>query len=195
MNLTRIVQPAAAGAMVLAVISVVAIHEALAQEPKSVQSSPVQAVTGSVQEITLTMGKGGFFKTSTPYSKLSVADDKIVEVTPHSDREFIFNPKGIGSTNVFVFDEKNTLIARLDINVVGGTAGAPEVREETYGGRVRVYNRIYNDKGELARPAFYRCNGTNCESEREAPNLGPGPTGMTAASPREDGTAEKGSPQ
>jgi pilus assembly protein CpaC len=112
------VQPAAAGAIAIAAMSVVAIPEALAQEPNSVQSSPVQAVTGSGQQITLTMGKGGLFQTSAPYAKISVSDEKIVEVTPQSDREFVFNPKGIGSTNVFVFDEKNRLIARLDINVL-----------------------------------------------------------------------------
>ena len=82
------------------------------------------------------MGEGELFKTSAPYTKFSVADDKIVEVTPQSDREFIFNPKGIGSTNVFVFDDNNMLIAGLDINVVGRTANAPEVREET--DRVRI---------------------------------------------------------
>ena len=107
MKMKSIVRPAAAGAIAIAAMSVVAIPEALAQEPNSVQSGPVQAVTGSVQQIILTMGKGELFKTSAPFTKLSVADDKIVEVTPQSDREFIFNPKGIGSTNVFVFDGKN----------------------------------------------------------------------------------------
>ena len=187
MKMKSIVRPAAAGAIAIAVMSVVAIPEALAQEPNSVESGPVQAVTGSVQEIVLTMGKGELFKTSAPFTKLSVADDKIVEVTPQSDREFIFNPKGIGSTNVFVFDGKNMLIARLDIDVVGRSAMAPEVREETNGGRVRIYNRIYNDKGELVRPAFYRCIQTNCESEREAPNLGPEPTTTV---PKRGATAE-----
>ena len=94
MKMKSIVRPAAAGAIAIAAMSVVAIPEALAQEP-SVQSGPVQAVTGSVQQIILTMGKGELFKTSAPFTKLSVADDKIVEVTPQSDREFIFNPKGI----------------------------------------------------------------------------------------------------
>ena len=186
MKMKSIVRPAAAGAIAIAAMSVVAIPEALAQEPNSVQSGPVQAVTGSVQQIILTMGKGELFKTSAPFTKLSVADDKIVEVTPQSDREFIFNPKGIGSTNVFVFDDKNLLIARLDINVVGRTATAPEVREET-NGRVRIYNRIYNDKGGLVGPAFYRCTQTNCESEREAPKLGLEPT---TTSPKGGATAE-----
>src|SRR6202044_1219244 len=101
-----------------------AIPVAFAQDSGSVPPSPVETVVGAVQGITLTMGKGGLFQTSVPFAKLSVSDEKIVEVTPQSDREFIFNPKSIGATNVFVFDGKNMLIAKLDINVVSGTAKA-----------------------------------------------------------------------
>ena len=183
MNLTSIMQPATAAAIVA--MSVVAIPEALAQEPAPIQSGPVQAVAGSAQQITMTIGKGELFRTPVPYTKISVTDEKIVDVAPQSDREFVFTPRGIGSTNVFVFDEKNTLIATLDVNVVGKTAR--EIREETYDeipGRVRIYNRIYTDKGKLVKPVFYHCNQTNCELAREAPNAGPGPTGTTTASPQ-----------
>jgi pilus assembly protein CpaC len=184
-NLTSIVQPATAAAIVA--MSVVAIPEALAQELTTIQSGPVQAVAGSAQHITMTMGKGVLFKTSVPYTKISVTDEKIVEVTPQSDREFVFTPRGIGSTNVFVFDEKNTLIATLDINVVSKTA--EEAREKTYDevpGRVR----IYNVQGSLAKPAFYQCNRTNCELVTEAPNAGPGPTGTTTTSPKGGATTD-----
>ena len=144
----------------------------------------------------MTMGKGEVFKTSAPYTKISVSDEKIVEVTPQSDREFVFTPRGIGSTNVFVFDEKNTLIATLDINVVSKTAR--QVREETYDevpGRVRIYNRIYTDKGELVKPAFYHCNQTNCELAGEAPIAGPGPAGTTTASPQGGAATDNEKPQ
>ena len=117
MNLTSIVRPATAAAIM--VMAVVAIPEALAQESTTIESGPVQAVTGSAQRITMTMGKGQLFKTSVPFTKVSVTDDKIVDVTPQSNGEFVFTPKGVGSTNVLVFDEKNALIATLDINVVG----------------------------------------------------------------------------
>jgi pilus assembly protein CpaC len=183
-NLMSIAQPATAAAIVT--MSLVAIPEALAQEPTTSQSGPVQAVAGTAQQITMTMGKGGLFKTSVPYTKISVTDEKIVVVTPQSDREFVFTPRGIGSTNVFVFDEKNALVATLDINVVGKTP--KEVRKETYDevpGRVR----IYNVQGSLFKPVFYQCNLTNCELVREAsnagpaPNAGPGPTETTTTSP------------
>ena len=166
MNLASIVRPAAAGAIAIAAMSAVVSLDALAQEPNGAQSNPVQAVAGAAQQVTLTMGKGGLFKTSAPYAKLSVTDEKIVEVTPQSDREFLFNPRGVGSTNVFVFDDKNVLIAKVDVNVVDRVARARAVQEETYDevpGRVRVYNRIYDDKGVLVIPAFYRCTQTNCE--------------------------------
>jgi hypothetical protein len=175
MNLTSIVRTAAASAVAIAAVTAVAVPEGFAQEPNSAQSSPVQAVGGAAQQITLTMGKGGLFKTSAPYAKLSVTDEKIVEVTPQSDREFLFNPRGIGSTNVFVFDDKNVLIARVDVNVVDRMAKAHEVREQTYDevpGRVRIYGHIYNSEqkkdGELIMPTFYHCNPTNCEVETEA---------------------------
>ena len=183
MNLTSIAQPAA----IIVAMLVGAIPEALAQEPTVSQSGPVRAVAGSAQQITMTMGKGGLFKTSVPYTKISVSDEKIVVVTPQSDREFIFTPRGIGSTNVFVFDEKNTLIAMLDINVLRQTA--QEVPKETYGeGAGRV--RIYNIEGSLAKPVFYQCNLTNCELVREASNAGPGPTETTTTSPKGGATTD-----
>jgi Flp pilus assembly secretin CpaC len=140
MDLTGIVK-AAAGAMAVAAMSVVAIPEALAQEPNSVQSRPVQAVTGAIQQITLTMGKGELFETSAPYAKVSVTDEKIAEVTPQSDREFVLNPRGVGSTNVFVLDNKNTLIARLDVNVVGRAAGIQPI-SATSGATCLGFHRI-----------------------------------------------------
>lgn len=197
MNLTSIVH-AAAGAIGIATMSVVAIPEALAQGPNSIQSSPVQAVTGSVQRITLIMGKGELLKTSVPFAKVSVTDDKFVEVTPQSDREFVLNPRGVGSTNVFVFDEKNGLIARLDVKVVGATVNTQQVREETYGelpGTVRIYGRIYDVQGALVKPAVYECNDRNCENVSEAPSAVPGPTETTKARPNGGAPTENENPQ
>lgn len=171
MNSTSIVR--AATIFAIAAMSVIAFAEARAQEPNAVQSRPVQAVMGSAEQITMTMGKGGLFQTSAPFAKISVGDDKIVDVAPQSDREFVFTPKAIGSTNVFVFSDKNKLIARLDVNVEPATA--QEAREET--GKVR----IYNDKKSLAKPARYRCNRTDCDLEGEAAIAAPGPNEATAA--------------
>jgi Flp pilus assembly secretin CpaC len=204
-NLTSIVRPATAAA--IAAMSVVPIPEASAQEPTTIQSRPVQAVAGSAQRITMTMGKGELFKTSVPYTKISVSDEKIVDVTPQSNREFVFTPKGIGSTNVFVFDEKSTLIATLDINVVSQTA--PEAHAETYDeipGRVRIYNVPWRGSGPslggtFTNPAFYQCNATNCELVKvapyaglsrsgEAPYAGPGPAGATTAGPKGGATPD-----
>jgi hypothetical protein len=102
------------------------------------------------------MGKGELFQTLSPFANVSVTDEKIVEVTPQSDREVVLVPRGIGSTNVFVLDEKNSLIARLDINVLGGP-----VKEE-YGeslGVVGIYNRIYNPQGSAVE------HGANLEGD------------------------------
>ncbi len=134
-------------------------------------SKPVQAVAGAAEQITLVMGKGGLYETSAPFAKISVADEKVVDVTPQSDREFVFTPKAIGATNVFVFSDKNKLIARLDVTVQ--PVSAQQVREET--GKVR----IYNDKKSLAKPANYRCSGTNCELEGEPASAGPAPAAAT----------------
>jgi hypothetical protein len=57
-----------------------------------------------------------------------------------SERVKSTTPKGIGSTNVLVFDEKNALIATLDINVVGTTAR--EVRTERYDDRLGKGNDL-----------------------------------------------------
>lgn len=171
MNLTSIVRAAAAGGIALAALSAVATPVAFAQEPNSVPTGSVQEVTGATKLITLKIGEGKLFKTPAPYAKLSVTDEKILEVTPQSDREFLFNPRGIGSTNVFVFDDKNLLIARVDVNVVDRLAKVPEFKAETYDeipGRVRIYGRIYQNQkegggGEIFRPTSYHCNATNCE--------------------------------
>jgi hypothetical protein len=196
-NLSSIIWPATAAIVAL---SALAIPAALAQDP---QSGAVQAVTGSAQRIIMTMGKGQLFKTSVPFTKISVTDEKIVDVTPQSNREFVFTPKGVGSTNVLVFDEKSALIATLDINVVGTTAR--EVRAETHDemrGKVTIYNTPWRGPGAMpgkssfANPAYYHCNEVTCEVAGvapnlgaapggEAPNAGPGPTGSMTASPQE----------
>jgi hypothetical protein len=191
MRWTSIVNPAAAGAAVMAALAAVVAPDAAAQEPSLVQSSPVQAVTGAVQQITLTMGKGELFQTAASYAKVSVSDDKIVEITPQSDREFVFNPKGIGSTNVFLLDDKNRLVAQIDVNVVSNNS-------EPHGqgaSRVRVYGRITDQRGELVKPATYQCNRRNCEIVSEvplaasaptaAPNAGAGPTAAPPPNPEE----------
>jgi hypothetical protein len=198
--LTSNLRPAAAAAIVA--MSMVAIPEALAQEPTTSQSGPVQAVAGSAQRIIMTMGKGQLFKTPVPFTKISVTDEKIVDVTPQSNREFVFTPRGIGSTNVLVFDEKNALIATLDINVV--PTRAREVRAETYDeipGRVRIYNTPWRGAGAIpgqssfAHPAYYHCNELNCEvagaapnpeaaPSGEAPSPAPGQTGPMTSSPQ-----------
>jgi hypothetical protein len=196
MSWTSIVNPAAAGAAVMAALAAVAAPDAAAQEPNLVRSSPVQAVTGAVQQITLTMGKGELFQTAAPFTKVSVSDDKIVEVMPQSDREFVFNPKGVGSTNVFVLDDKNRLIAQLDVNVVSNIQEIrqephQEVRQEPHGEGdtwVRVYGRITDQRGDVVKPATYRCNQRNCEVVSEAPLAASAPManaspGLTAAPP------------
>jgi hypothetical protein len=209
-HLTSIVRPATAAAIVA--LAALAIPEVSAQESSTIQSGPVQAVTGSAQRITMTMGKGQLFKTSVPFTKVSVTDDKIVDVTPQSNREFVFTPKGIGSTNVLVFDEKNALIATLDINVVGTMAR--EVRTERYDdrlGKVTIYNAPWrgtatSGRSSFANPAYYHCNQVNCEvagvaanldaaPAGDAPSAGPGPTGTTTASPQAEPPADNDKPQ
>jgi hypothetical protein len=190
--MTSIVRPATAAAIVA--LAAVAIPAALAQEPT--QSGPVQAITGSAQRITLTMGKGQLFKTSVPFTKLSVTDEKIVDVTPQSNREFVFTPRSVGSTNVLVFDEKNALIATLDINVVG-TAIPREVRAEM-GRKVTIYNAPWRAQGgqggagggsSFAHPAYYHCNEVSCEVAGVAPSLDAAPGGEApSAAPRPAGT-------
>ena len=106
MKLARIGRAAATAAM--AAMAAIAFGEALAQEP----AKPVRAVAGAAEQINLVMGKGGLYETSAPFAKISVADEKVVDVTPQSDREFVFTPKAIGATNVFVFSDKNKLIAQ-----------------------------------------------------------------------------------
>ena len=141
-----VVSLAIVAALAFGVASNLVDSQARAQDQNTDPSRPVQAVAGTLQPIKLTVGKGGLFKTPSPYAKVSVADEKIVEVTPQSDLEFIINPKSVGSTNVFILDDKNTLIAGLNIDVVGRGAAARDT-----GGDVKVYNRIYTKQGLLDR--------------------------------------------
>jgi Pilus formation protein N terminal region len=212
-NLTSILRAAAAAAIVAT--SGVAIPEASAQDPTTIQSGPVQAVAGSAQRIAMTMGKGQLFKTPVPYTKISVTDEKIVEVTPQSNREFVFTPKGVGSTNVLVFDEKNALIATLDINVESSVHEARrEVHEETYGeipGRVRIFNAPWrggagtSGGSSLTNPSYYHCTRSNCEFAGvasnggrglpgDAPNAGPAPA-QAPATPQDHPPTDGEQPQ
>jgi hypothetical protein len=175
---------AAAGAVGLGVMCAAAIPGA-AQEANGVGPGPVQAVTGSGQRISLTMGEAGLFQTSAPFAKISVTDEKIVEVTPQSDRELVVNPRGIGSTNVFVFDDKSRLVARLDINVVSNTAGMKEPDV------VRIYGRINDGQGGLNKPATYRCNHRDCENVGETANAAVVPKEAASPEPKVGEVPEK----
>jgi hypothetical protein len=176
---------AAAGAVGLGVMCAAAIPGA-AQEPNGVWPGPLQAVTSSGQRISLTMGRAGLFQTSAPFAKISVTDEKIVEVTPQSDRELVINPRGIGSTNVFVFDDKSRLVARLDVSV--------DVPQKIYRKEpdvVRVYGRIYNAQGGLNKPATYQCNHRDCEYVGESANAAVEPTEAATPEPKAGGVPEK----
>lgn len=167
----NVFKAAAAGAVATAAM----LCAASAEGTGSATTAPIQAVEGAVARVTLTIGKGGLFETSAPYAKISVTDEKVVQVTPQSDRDLLFNPRGVGSTNVFVFDDKNNLIARLDVNVVDATvrikgeAAKPAPPQDV----VTVYNRIYDPKGGPVKPTLYQCTSTNCQGLGEAGNLAP----------------------
>jgi hypothetical protein len=169
---------AAAGAIGLVVMCAATIPGA-AQEANGVASGPVQAVTGSAQRISLKMGEAGLFQTSAPFAKISVTDEKIVEVMPQSDRELLLNPRAVGSTNVFVFDDKSGLVARLDVSV--------DVSHKIYSKEpdvVRVYGRIYNGQGGLNRPATYHCDHRDCEYISESANTAVVPTEAATPEPK-----------
>jgi len=173
MNWTSVVRTAAAGAVAIA-----AATHASAQAP------------GAVRPITLTMGQGMPIKTPSPFAKVSVTDEKVAEVTPLSDREFIVNPRGFGSTNLFVLDAKNALVETLDITV------APSYASPTGGpaGNVKVYGRITDKDGKLIKPALYQCDGRNCDTVEEAHAV-PVPTEKTAPGPHEGAPSDNGGSQ
>jgi len=184
MNLTSIVK---AAAVAIAAMSAAMTGEASAQASKAVQS-PDQAAQGPVRPIMLTIGQGMPIETPSPFAKVSVTDEKVAEVTPLSDREFIVNPRGFGSTNLFVLDAKNALIETLDITVApsyASPAGEPE-------GNVRVYGRITDKEGKLVHPALYQCDNRNCEAVEKAPV--PVPTGTTVPASPERPTRDNATP-
>jgi hypothetical protein len=169
---------AAAGVIGLGVMCVAAIPGA-AQEANDVGPGPVQAVTGSGQRVSLMLGQAGLFQTSAPFAKISVTDEKIAEVTPQSDRELVVNPRAVGSTNVFVFDDKSRLVARLDVSV---DSKEPDVR---------IYGRIYNAQGRPNKPATYQCNHRDCEYIGESANGALVPTESATPEPKAGGVPEK----
>jgi Flp pilus assembly secretin CpaC len=193
MNVMSIVGSPSGGVLAIVALCGVAPHEASAQEPSSVQSSPVREINGPVQPITLTLGEGALFQTPAPYTKISVTDEKIVEVTPQSDRAFVFNPREVGVTNVFILDNKNALIATLDVRVEQNARGLGAAKETQTGfGMVRIYDRIYNAQGALAKPALYQCDHASCEDVGEAPAAGPGPTETRPANSKGSGDTDAG---
>jgi hypothetical protein len=179
MSLKRVASLAAAAVVASAAMSVFAISITLAQEADGPPSSPVQTVTGSNRSINLTVSQGELLKTTSSFAKISVADPAIVEVAPQSDRSFILNAKNIGSTNVFVFDSKNTLIATLDVTVEAKDVGARKL-----GGEVRIYGRIYDKEGALIKPSLYQCNSTGCDLASEAPLAEPVPAAAPTPAPQ-----------
>ena len=131
---------------------------ATAQDVSGAKADPVHEIGGTVERLSLTVGKGQIFTTSVPFAKLSTGDDKIVELLPQSDQTFLINAKGVGSTNIFALDSKNALIANLDVSVSDQLR--PDSRVD--GAGVRIYSRIYDSTGAINRPALYDCTERNC---------------------------------
>jgi Flp pilus assembly secretin CpaC len=188
MSWAEIGRPWAAGAMIAAAL--LGFSPASAQDPNAAPPARVQAISTAPERVTLTMGKGELYVTSAPFAKISVTDEKVVEVAPQSDRDFLFNPKGVGSTNVFLFDNRNALIAKLDVSVRSAGIQMQDVRAKTDGNSqqiVTVYNRIYDPTGHgtLVKPDLFQCNASNCQNVGNEALVDPGPTSPAPAAPKE----------
>lgn len=158
-----------AGLRAASVAAAAMVAIAMASGGMAQGSGPVQAVAGPAKQLTLTVGQGELFRTVAPFAKVSVTDEKIVDVTPQSDQEFVVNPKAVGSTDVFVLDARNGLMARLDVTVVKSfTHQQARTEGPKSDGLVRIYSKIYDDKGNVVVPTVYNCDERGCEGVSDA---------------------------
>jgi pilus assembly protein CpaC len=72
---------------------------------------------GSVEQMRVTKGKSETIRTQTSFADLVVGDPEIADVVPLTDQSFYVLGKGVGQTNISVYDSKKQMIGIVDIEV------------------------------------------------------------------------------
>jgi pilus assembly protein CpaC len=72
---------------------------------------------GSVEQLRVTKGKSDTMRTSTSFADLVVGDPEIADVVPLTDQSFYVLGKGVGQTNISVYDSKKKLVGIVDVEV------------------------------------------------------------------------------
>lgn len=107
-------------------------------EPETYAEPPEEAVdraaSGAVQRIKLTLNKSQTFIIARAFSKVTVGNSEIADALPLSDRGLYLQGKGIGTTNVSMFDADGRLISIIDVEVMPDLGNLREKIHESAGG-------------------------------------------------------------
>jgi hypothetical protein len=145
----------------------IAFVDAAAQGPTSAQ--------GPTDQITVGQGSAVRWQAPRPFKDIVQGNDSLLTITAGpTDRDLVLTGKGVGTTNILIFDRDGNLMSNLIVSV------GPPVN----------LTRVYSKLGNLHAYWAYSCNGLRCvkiKDEAEGyerlpsgpqsnvPNIVPGP--------------------
>jgi hypothetical protein len=124
------------------------------------QLAPITVAPQPTQVITMTQGKSTTISVAIPFRTIHITNPDIVDIVLTTDRTATLVPKAPGATNVDFFDEKNLVIAGVNVVV--------NVNE------LAVQTRIY-DHHALTSYTSYHCTPDVCQYFEETVTKEPAP--------------------
>ena len=96
-------------------------------------------LSGASGKVAVITRKSVIIELEEPYSKALIADDKIADVLPLTDRSLYVVGKDVGSTSLALLDEEKGLIASLEVDVNHDVKDLEaKLRESIHGERIKV---------------------------------------------------------
>jgi hypothetical protein len=134
------------------------------EQPSSANNEPIHIVPASIDlvgPVDIAVGSSFTINLSGPFKTIHVADPRILEILPLSDRSMLLVGKGAGITDIDVFGENAVQIAKFQAFI--GLCTDCRVIE------------LHNTPGSLAGSAIFECQQSGgCRSS--APSLAPPPS-------------------
>lgn len=110
--------------------------ETVPAEPELPAAGTVEVVK---EEVNLPKGRSSIVRVGTSFARVSIADDKMADVRPVTNRQLYILGKERGSTNIFLWDKKNHLIGIVEVNVSRDFGALnSEIRKLSPQGDIRV---------------------------------------------------------
>jgi len=105
----------------LGALAAIAVGSALLSHAMLARSAEIEGAIVSegqyFRQLSLIIGKSRTLRVDRPFNKAIVAAPNVADVLPMSDRTIYIQAKGIGTTNISLFDENARIVGVIDLEV------------------------------------------------------------------------------